>query len=340
MSRLPLFLLLIAASARSAEAPFPVRELTVDGIYATRAGDATQYCLLGADACLLKPLHNPWTQDSAIDSWFSVHPNARATPISEQRRTTQFQISPAASRVYLWIEEGADSLNVSLIREGRYAATGMIDMVEAAQRTLDGMDADLRQQLEQERAQVPAEDRPHRLIADSDYAAKMQLVMQAEQDAKRYKKGLWSDAGLKERSPPKDSYLVTTFEQHPDWFHTVVNLVRADPRFLGINQERPTWDRARDAGLPPTEIALYVDVLQKLDANQETAGVDGLGRACLIMADITYGLFDNGVTKGYVWSPSNPTPLVEDLDQWRSDPTSTTAYRRIADDWYLFELVH
>jgi len=102
----------------------------------------------------------------------------------------------------------ADSLNVALTREGRYAATAMIDMVEVAQRTLDEADADTRQQLEQERAQVPAENQPHRLITDSDYAAKMQLVMQAEQDAKRNQKGLWSDEGLKGRSPPKDRYLI------------------------------------------------------------------------------------------------------------------------------------
>jgi hypothetical protein len=243
-------------------------------------------------------------------------------------------------QVYIWIDDGTDSLNASLIREGRYAATAMTDMVEAELRTLDIPDADLRQRLEQERAQIPEENRPHRLIADSNYAAKMQLVARAEQEAKRDKKGLWSDAGLKERSPPKDSYLLTTFEQHPDWFHTIANLARADPRFLEINQEPPTWDHAHDAGLPPTEIALYVDVLQKLDANQKTVDIDGLGRACLIMADITYGLFDNGVIKGYVWSPRRPTPLVDDLDEWRSDSIATTTYRHVAEDWYLFELVH
>jgi hypothetical protein len=167
----------------------------------------------------------------------------------------------------------------------------------------------------------------------------MQLAMQAERDAKRDKNGLWSDAGLKGRSPPKDGYLMTTFAEHSDWFHTVANLVRADPRFLEINQEPSTWDRVRDEGLPPTEIALYADVLQKLGANEGLTSLDG--QACLIMADITYGLFDNGVIKGYVWSPSSPTPLVKDLDQWRSDSTaSSTAYRHVAEDWYLFELVH
>jgi hypothetical protein len=339
MSRLPLLLLLIAASAQSAEAPFPLRDLTVDGIYATRSDDPAEYCLLGARACQLRLPHNPWTQDSLIDSWRAAHPNARVISISEEG-TTLLRHGHPVRQVYVWIEDGPDSLNVALMREGRYAATTMIDMVEVAQRTLDEVDADTRQQLEQERAQVSAENQPHRLITDSDYATKMQLVMQAEQDAKRDKKGLWSDEGLKGRSPPKDSYLMTTFSEHPDWFHTIANLVRADPRFMEINQEPPTWDRVHDEGLPPTEIALYVDVLQKLDANEDLTDVAGLGRGCLIMADITYGLFDNGVIKGYVWSPSNPKPLVEDLDLWRADSIATTAYRRLEGNWYLFELVH
>jgi hypothetical protein len=334
-----MLLLLISASAYSAEDPFPVRDLTVDGIYATRTGDATQYCLLGADTCRWKLPHNPWTQDPAIDSWLATHPSARVTPVSEQKNSV-LPKTPAVRRVYIWIEDGTDSLNVALILEGRYAATAMIDMVEAELRTLDATDADVRQQLEQERGQIPEENRPHRLITNSDYAAKKQLVMQAERDAKRDKRGQWSDAGLKGRSPPKDSYLMDTFAEHSDWFHTIANLVRADPLFLDINQEPLTWDRARDAGLPPTEIALYVDVLQKLDANEQLTNVAGLGRGCLIVADITYGLFDNGVIKGYVWSPSNATPLVEDLDQWRSDSAATIAYRHVAEDWYLFELVH
>ena len=337
MSRLPLLLLLIAATAYSAEDPFPVGDLTVDGIYATRTGDPTLYCLLGANTCRFKLPHNPWTTDPQIDSWLTIHPDAHVIPVSEQRQSI-FPKGPQVHLVYIWIEDGPDSLNVSLIREGRYAATAMIDMVEAAQRSLDEMDADLRQRLDEERAQVPVENRPHRLITDPDYAAKMQLVMQVEQDAKRNKKGLWSDPGLKGRSPPKDMYLIDIFTEHSDWFHTIANLVRADPRFLEINQEPATWDRVHDEGLPPTEIALYADVLQKLGANEELTSVDG--QACLIMADVTYGLFDNGVIKGYVWSPSNPTPLVGDLDQWRPDSTATTAYRRVAKDWYLFELVH
>jgi len=236
MYRLPLLLLLIAATAYSAEDPFPVGDLTVDGIYATRSGDPTLYCLLGANTCRFKLPHNPWTTDPQIDSWLTIHPHAHVIPVSEQKQPI-FPKGPQVHLVYIWIEDGMDSLNVSLIREGRYAASAMIDMVEAAQRSLDEMDADLRQRLDEERAQVPAENRPHRLITDSDYAAKMQLVMQGEQDARRDKKGLWSDAGLKGRSPPKDMYLIDIFTEHSGWFHTIANLVRADPRFLEINQE-------------------------------------------------------------------------------------------------------
>jgi hypothetical protein len=64
-------------------------------------------------------------------------------------------------------------------------------------------------------------------------------------------------------------------------------------------------------------------------------GVAGLGKTCLIMADITYGAFDNGVIKGYVLSPADPTPIV-----WKTDSNITTAFRHVAGDWYLFELVH
>jgi len=167
--RLSLLLLLIATNGYAAQEPFPLGELSVEGIYATRVGDPSGYCLLGANVCLSKLPHNPWTQDSWINDWLTAHPNARVVPMSEQG-TALLRHAAAARHVYVWIEDGSDSLNVSLIREGRYAATAMIDMEEAAQRSVDVSDADTRQQLEWERAQVPEENRPHRLITNSDYA--------------------------------------------------------------------------------------------------------------------------------------------------------------------------
>jgi hypothetical protein len=51
------------------------------------------------------------------------------------------------------------------------------------------------------------------------------------------------------------------------------------------------------------------------------------------VADILYGLFDNGIIKGYVFSPANPQPLVHDLEHWTPDiADATTAYRLIGDN--------
>ncbi|TLZ51836.1 MAG: hypothetical protein E6K22_10785 [Gammaproteobacteria bacterium] len=108
-----------------------------------------------------------------------------------------------------------------------------------------------------------------------------------------------------------------------------------------INRDPKTWANARSAGVLPKRIDEYVDLLAKLDANEQLVGVAGLGEACLVVADVTYGLFDNGVIKGYVLSPSDPHPLVKDLENWPSDVIdATTAYRLVADNWYLFEVHH
>jgi hypothetical protein len=40
-------------------------------------------------------------------------------------------------------------------------------------------------------------------------------------------------------------------------------------------------------------------LLEQLGANKTLASVYGLGKACRIPADITVGVFDNGVIKGY-----------------------------------------
>jgi hypothetical protein len=59
------------------------------------------------------------------------------------------------------------------------------------------------------------------------------------------------------------------------------------------------------------------------------------------VAAILYGLFDNGIIKGYVFSPANPQPLVHDLEHWTPDiADATTAYRLIGDNCYLFVVRH
>jgi hypothetical protein len=77
----------------------------------------------------------------------------------------------------------------------------------------------------------------------------------------------------------------------------------------------------------------------KLDANEQLVNVAGLGLQCLIVADIIYGAFDNGII--YVYRPSDPEPVFEDLGAWPSDAANVmAAFKPIADGWYLFELHH
>ena len=69
--------------------------------------------------------------------------------------------------------------------------------------------------------------------------------------------------------------------------------------------------------------------------------VVGFGSQSLVVADIIYGAFDNGVIKGYIYRPSDPQPLFEDLGAWPSDAVNvTTAFKPIIDGWFLFELHH
>jgi hypothetical protein len=329
-------LLLFATGMPEAQQSFPVSELAVDGIYATKTCDHNLYCLLGANTCLLWGLHNPWTDDTFIADWLAAHPKATATPVSSRNWTLGNRQHPQ-HRVYLWIEDSGVSLIVGLVREGHYVAAAMKDMVEA-DREMAGMDQN--PALAKERAETPEENRPHRLVSDTDYAQKMRRISLAEVDAKKEKKGMWSDAGMKGRSPPRDSYLMRQFEEHGEWFERIGALIHDDERLTKVNRDPKTWDSARSSGIPPKKIDEYLDLLVRLDANEQLASVAGLGETCLIVADITYGLFDNGVIKGFVLSPMDPTPIVNDLDEWRADSDTRMAFRHVAGDWYLFELVH
>jgi hypothetical protein len=169
----------------------------------------------------------------------------------------------------------------------------------------------------------------------------MKRLAAAEQDAKQNKRGLWSDVEIKRWNPPTDAQMLKDYSDHTSWFKNVVSLIDADPRLAGLSRDPESWKRVRSAGVSQDKIDQYVHLLEQLGANETLASVYGLGKACLITADITVGLFDNGVIKGYVYAPSDPRPLVKNLENWPSDVAdATTAYRPVADNWYLFEVHH
>jgi endonuclease YncB( thermonuclease family) len=323
--------------------PFSVQDLYVGGIYAHRLGGSDIYCLLGGNVCVSE-LPMPTSHQSEIaliTTWLASHPHATAIPISAESKKIRMSLPPVHS-TYIWIEDGEDSLNVELVRQGFYRASAMNDMVEADQQFMEMFkDPRLASGLVEIAKERAEEELPRRLILDSDYAKRMKRVAVAEHDAQRGKRGMWSDVEMKRWNPPSDAQMIKDYADHKSWFKDIATSTGEDPRLANVSRDPESWKRARGAGVPQERIDEYVKLLEKLGANETLSSVYGIGKVCLITADIVLGLFDNGIIKGYVFSPSDPHPLFKDLEHWPSDAADvTTAYRPVADDWYLFEVHH
>jgi hypothetical protein len=175
------------------------KDLRFRGVLATRAGDNRAYSLLGSDIIRALSFGDP---NKLISTWLIDHPNSTYAIISKTTFTnTRNRIR--SEIVYIWVEDGEQSLNVDLIRQGIFAGRTMFDMVDNA-RGLDRLLqndptlANLKAQIEKERAAAP-EDRAERLISEDDYKARMLRVEEAESKARSEKLGIWSDAMKDER---------------------------------------------------------------------------------------------------------------------------------------------
>ncbi len=182
-----------APATTMAELTFPA------DFMASRAHDPRLYVLLGSG--FLRPFTVD-KDDHVAQHWRQAHPAAVVTPISRMISTNTRTHVPM-EMVYVWIEDGADSLNVALVRAGTFRGGTMADMVDN-QRGLDQMlqndpsMADAWAQIRKERAASPL-DRTERLISDSDYHARMVRIDEAERYARANKLGIWSDAMKEER---------------------------------------------------------------------------------------------------------------------------------------------
>ena len=328
---------------RMSHESFSAQDLYVSGTSAHRRGDPDLYCLAGGDACAfgMPMLIGVGNDVDFVSKWMASHPRATVIPISAESKKV-FSARPPVHSTYIWIEDGHDSVNLSLVREGLYRAQAMIDMVDANRNFMEMFDdprlASGRARILKEKAE---EEAAQRLISDSDYADRMKHVAAAEQEAKQNKKGLWSDVEMKRWNPSTDAQMFRDYADHKSWFKNVASLVQADPRLAKLSRDQESWKRASSAGVSQEKIDQYVHLLEQLGANETLASVYGIGKACLITADIVVGLFDSGVIKGYVLAPADPHPLIKDLENWPKETAdATTAYRSVADNWYLFEVHH
>ena len=166
---------------------------------ASKANDPRLYVLLGSG--FLRPI-SFGDPRAFVSNWLRAHPGAVVTPISRMLMTStndhrQNEI------VYIWIDDGASSLNVDLVRGGIFAGDTMFDMVDN-ERGLDRLLksdpalADAQAEIARERAAAPG-DRTDRLVPENDYKARLGRIRAADRYARARKLGIWSEAMREER---------------------------------------------------------------------------------------------------------------------------------------------
>jgi hypothetical protein len=174
------------------------RELTFHQFFATRQGDPREYILLGGGWLFTVQSGNP---GKFVSDWLAVHAAATIRPIS-RRFSTNTKSKITSEMVYIWVEDGNQSLNEEIIRAGMFPGAAMYDMVDnqkGLERLLqDPRLAEAKALTEKQQAAAP-QDRAERLIADGDYQALMRRIDAAEQVARKEKRGIWSDAMKQER---------------------------------------------------------------------------------------------------------------------------------------------
>lgn len=185
-------------SVSQAQGVFPARELAINGIFADRHADSAVYCLLGRGAC--QPPEDTGAADVFIREWIAAHPKATATPISAETRSFRLPETPMRREIYVWIQDGSDSLAAALVGDGFFPAAAFEDMLE---RDRKFMGAAQRVAPKQKSASAysgpPRGEPPHRLVADGTYINLMQGAAVAETRAKGAKKRIWSgDSSLED----------------------------------------------------------------------------------------------------------------------------------------------
>jgi len=255
---------------------FPARDLYVHGFNAHRLGNADVYCLIGGDLCLtmlgLGPMAHE-DQVAFISNWLSLHPSATAIPISTESRKIM-RDSPPIHGTYIWIEDGKESLNLALVRNGYYGAHALIDMVETRQQFDDSMKGPAMSAARTIMAQERADElTPQRLITDQDYKSKMEQANAAEQDASKAQVGIWSPDEIVHWKAPSDAAMIEVFSKHPDWFQQVSELAHEDERLTKIIRTPESIAQARSSGVPQALLDTYVSLLEKLGVNETIARV-------------------------------------------------------------------
>lgn len=182
--------LVILCGASFAQDAFPLNELKFQKFFGQRTGDKTTYCLLGNG--FFRTISSS-EEDTVIPEWVSKHPNAKAVPVSIIGDGSKMPI------VYIWVVDGTENLNLSLVRSGVFPGSVMLDAVHFEILSRGTRD---RANIEAGAAYArklnpnlpePKENPPRRLVPNATYEAFLKDLAIAQSTAQTQKSGIWAD---------------------------------------------------------------------------------------------------------------------------------------------------
>lgn len=274
------------------------------------------------------------------DGWLKDHPNALARPISELRVTLRGVTSTV---VYIWIEDGKESLNLALIAQGIFLGRVMAETLETVQAMKECLDphgpAATPEQIERLLAETLPEERPKLLVTDADFAERIKKVVAAEKEARQQKRGIWSD----EYQLPSERYARDYFVRHKNEFVRFAALLQKDPsaRYVGS-------DGMVDIdGFHGRFVSEYRDLCRALKLKFVTVREDGSIDFCLwgwggaIMSDSYMGVHyrpkDRGPYTGPGWSPTIVATLDEKTLPQENGRVATGYYAiAVEQEWFIY----
>ncbi|MCP5197514.1 MAG: hypothetical protein H6974_12150 [Gammaproteobacteria bacterium] len=165
-------------------------DLKFQKFFGQRPGDKITYCLLGNG--FFRTISSN-EEDVIIPDWLNRHPNAKAVPVSIIGEGSKMPL------IYIWAVDGSENLNLSLVKQGVFPGSVMLDAVHF----------DILSRGTRDRANIEAgaayarklnpnlpkdkESPPRRLITNSTYEAFVKELKSAQDVAQANKSGVWSD---------------------------------------------------------------------------------------------------------------------------------------------------
>lgn len=173
-----LILLLLVAGAAHAQSwrnidSIPAARITWQGLSGADGEDKTHLYSIKAQGSIAKPYPKkppyPANVQAYMEFWLSKHPKALVIPVEAYPF-----LSASLARVYVWIVDGDENLNVHLVEEGFFRASTQLPMLRTA---------DL-------------------LVSAQEFKAFRKKLIAAEIAAANAEKGIWKQAEREPRWPP------------------------------------------------------------------------------------------------------------------------------------------